>query len=109
MNSTLNVTPEGSLSDIPTTTGGNVNLTEAHQMLEAPESETVSNQPPTTLPDQGEGTLYTSVKVTSERTLDGQRTRHTDIPRRVQQMREVSQEDALASAMHLFAPGNGQD
>ena len=29
MNSTLNVTPEGSLSDIPAATGGNVNLTEA--------------------------------------------------------------------------------
>ena len=29
MDSTLNVTPEGSLSNIPTATGGNVNLTEA--------------------------------------------------------------------------------
>ena len=29
MDSTLNVTPEGSLSDIPAATGGNVNLTEA--------------------------------------------------------------------------------
>ena len=28
MNSTLNVTPEGSLSDIPATTGGNVSLAE---------------------------------------------------------------------------------
>ena len=28
MDSTLNVTPEGSLSDIRATTGGNVNLTE---------------------------------------------------------------------------------
>ena len=29
MDSTLNATPEGSLSNIPTATGGNVNLTEA--------------------------------------------------------------------------------
>ena len=36
-------------------------------------------------------------------------TRHTDIPRRVQQTREVSQEDALASARHFFASGNGKD
>ena len=77
-------------------------------MLEAPESEVVSNQPPTTLPGRAEGILYTSVKVTSERTPDGQRTRHTDIPRRFQQMREASQEDALASARHFFAPGNEQ-
>ena len=49
MDSTLNVTPEGSLSDIPAATGGNVNLMEAQQMLEAPESEMVSNQPSITL------------------------------------------------------------
>ena len=51
MDSTLNVTPEGSLSDIPATTKGNVNLMEAQQMLEAPETEMVSNQPSATLPD----------------------------------------------------------
>ena len=51
MDSTLNVIPEGSLSNIPATTGGNVNLTEAQQMLEAPETEIVSNKPSTTLPD----------------------------------------------------------
>ena len=33
MDSTLNVTPNGSLSDIPAATRGNVNLTEAQQML----------------------------------------------------------------------------
>ena len=51
MDSTLNVTPEGSLSNIPAATGGNVNLMEAQQTLEAPETEMVSNQPSTTLPD----------------------------------------------------------
>ena len=109
MDSTLNVTPEGSLSNIPTVTGGNVNLTEAQRMLEAPETEMVSNQPSATLLDQAEGTLYTSVKVTSERTSDRQRTRQADIPRRVQRMRKVSQEDVLASVRHFFAPGNGQN
>ena len=84
MDSTLNVTPEGSLSDIPAATGRNVNLTEIQQILEAPESEMVSNQPSTALPDQAKGTSFTSVKVTSERAHDGQRTRHTNIPRRVQ-------------------------
>ena len=109
MDSTLNMTPEGSLGDIPTATGGNVDLMEAQQMLETSESEIVSNQPSMTLLDRAEGTPYTSVKVISERTPDGQMTRHTDIPRRVQHMREASQEDALASARHFFAPGNGQD
>ena len=61
MDSTLNVILEGSLSDIPTATRGNVNLMEAQQMLEAPEPEVVSNQTPTTLPGRAEGTPYTSV------------------------------------------------
>ena len=78
-------------------------------MLEAPEPEVVSNQPPTTLAERAEGTPYTSVKVISERTPDGQMARHTDIPRRVQHTIEASQEDTLASARHFFAPGNGQD
>ena len=51
MDSTLNMTPEGSLSDIPTATKGDVNLMEAQQMLETLEPEVVSNQPPTTIPD----------------------------------------------------------
>ena len=84
MDSTLKVTPERSLSNIPTATGGNANLMEAQQMLEAPKNEIGSNQPPTTLPDRAEGTPYTSVKVISERTPDGQMARHIDIPRRVQ-------------------------
>ena len=67
---------------------------EAQQMLEIPGPEVVSNQPPTTLPDRAEGTPYTSVKVISERTSDGQMARHTDIPRRVQCMRKASEEDA---------------
>ena len=109
MDSTLNVTPGGSLSNIPTATRENAKLMEAQQMLEAPEPEIGSNQPPTTLPDRAGGTPYTSVKVLSENIPDEQMARHIDIPRRIQQMCEVSQEDALASARHFFASGNGQD
>ena len=75
-------------------------------MHEAPEQEIVSNQPPITLPGRAEETPYTSVKVITERTP---MSRHMDIPRRVQHTREDSQEDALASARHVFAPGNGQN
>ena len=109
MDSTLNVTPGGSLNDITTASGRNVDLMETQQMQEAPEPEIVSNQPPTTLPDRAEETPYTSVKVITERPPDGPMSMHVDIPRRVQCMREDSQEDALASARHFFAPGNGQD
>ena len=49
--STLNVTPEGSLSDIPAATGGNVSLTDTEQMLVAPENEIVNTQPSATVLD----------------------------------------------------------
>ena len=78
-------------------------------MLGASETEMVSIQPSAILSDQAEGTPYTYVKVTSERTSDQQRARQPDIPRRVQRTREASPNDALASARHFFAPGNGQN
>ena len=51
MDSTLNVTPEGSLSYIHAVTGGNINLTEAHQALEAPKTEVVGTHPSATMLD----------------------------------------------------------
>ena len=59
--------------------------------------------------DQTEETPYTTVKVVPGRTPDGQRARQVDTPRRILRMREASQEDALASARHFFASGNGQN
>ena len=69
----------------------------------------VSAYPSAIVLDQVEETPYTSVKVISERTPDRQRVGQVDIPRRVLRTREVSQEDALASVRHFFAPGNGQN
>ena len=109
MDCTVNVTLEGSLIDILTASRGNVDQTEAQQMLEVPEQEIRSNHPSTTILVGAVETPYTFVKVLSERTPDEQMSRPTDIPRRVQHMREASQEDALASARHFFAPGNGQN
>ena len=112
MDSTLNVTPEGSLNDILTASRGNVDLMEAQRMLEAPEQGMVGNCPSATTSDGAVKTPCTSVKVLSERTPDEQMlrmSRLTDIPRSIQHMREASQEDALASARHFFAPENGQD
>ena len=48
------------------------------------------------------------VKVISERISDEQRAGQADVSRRVQRMREASQEDALASTGHFFASGIGQ-
>ena len=109
MDSTLNVIPEGSLGDLPAATGGHANLRKEQQASEAPEIETRSTQPPTTMLDQTEETPYTSVKEVPGRISDGQRAGQVDIPRRVLRMREASQEDALASARHFFASENGQN
>ena len=100
MESTLNVTPEGSLSAVLAATRGNINLTEAHQALRAPETEVVSTHPSSTMLDWAEENPYTLVKVTSEEISNTQRARQADIPRRAKRMREASQEDVLA-------PGNG--
>ena len=109
MDSTLNVTSEGSLNDILTASRGNVDLMEVQKMLEAPEQEIVGNCPSATMSDRAVETPYTSVKVLPERTPDGQMSRLTDMPRRVEHMREASHENALVSARHFFAPENGQD
>ena len=63
MHSTLNVTPEGSLDDLSSATGGDISLRKEQQAPEAPEIETRGTQPPTTMLDQMEETPYTSVKV----------------------------------------------
>ena len=59
--------------------------------------------------EQTEETPYTSVKAVPGRTSNGQRAGKVDTPRRLQRMREASQEDALASARHFFASGNGKN
>ena len=78
-------------------------------MFGVPDTEVVSTHPSATMLDQAEETPHTSVKVISERTSERQRAGQVDIPRRVLRMRKVSQEDALASVRHFFAPGNGQN
>ena len=109
MDSTLNVTPEASLSDLPAAIGDNANLRKEQQAPEAPQIEIRGTQPSTTMLDPTEETSYTSVKAVPGRTTNGQRAGQVDIPRRILRMREASQEDALASARHLCASGNGQN
>ena len=109
MDSTLNVTPEGSLGDLPAATGGDINLRKEQQAPETPEIETRGTQHPTTMLDQTEKTPYASVKVVPGRISNGQSVGQVDLPRRVLRMKEASQEDALASARHFFASENGQN
>ena len=56
MNSTLNVTPEGSLSDLPAVTGGDASFRKEEQTQEASETEIRGTQPSTTVLDPTEET-----------------------------------------------------
>ena len=109
MDSTLNVTLEGSLSDLPAATGGDAGFRKEQQAQEAPETEIRGTQPSTTVLDPTEDTPYTSVKAALGRTSDEQRAGQVEPPRRNLRMREASQEDALAAVRHFFASGNGQN
>ena len=109
MDSTLDVIPEGSLSDLPAATGGDVGFRREQQAQEASEIEMRGTQPSTTMLDPTEETPYTSVKRVTRRDSNEQRTRQVDPPRRILRTREASQEDALASARHFFASVNGQN
>ena len=46
LDSTLNVSPEGSLGDLPAATGGDTDLRKKQQAPEGPEIETRGTQPP---------------------------------------------------------------
>ena len=109
MDSTLNVTPEGSLCDLPAATGGDMGFRKEQQAQEASDTEIRGTQPSTTVLDPMEGTPYTSVKAVPGRGFDEQRTRQVDLPRRILRTREASQEDALALDRHFFASVNGQN
>ena len=109
MDSTLNVTPEGSLSDLPAATRGDVGFRKEQQAQEASETEMRGTQPSTTMLYPTEEAPYTSVKAVPERGSNEQRAGQVDPPRRILRTREASQEDALASMRLFFASVNGQN
>ena len=113
MDSTLNITCEGSQNDYDmlTTLRGDVDQSEYQQTCRMSEQGVADNQPSATALDRAAETPYTSVKVLPNRTSDDQPPRTSrliDEPRRIQRARKESQEDALESARHLFGNGNGQ-
>ena len=109
MDSTLDVTPEGSLSDLPIAVGGAEESRREQRTQEASEIEMRGTHPSTTMVTLTEETPYTSVKRVPGRHPSEQRTSQVEPPRRTPRTRKVSQEDALASATHFFATINGQN
>ena len=109
MHSTLDVTPEGSLSNLPAAVGGDMGSRREQQAQEAYEIEMRATHPPTNILAPTEETPYTSVKTVPGRDSNEQMTSLEEPPRRILRTREASQEDALASTRHFFASVNGKN
>ena len=102
MDSTLNVTLEGSLGDMPATVGG---IEEAGEVTHQVSEERLQDEGPSTnVITSTEGTPKTLLKVAPERNLN-----QVESPRRIQRTREASREDAIASTRQLFASVNEQN
>ena len=102
MGSTLNVTREGSLGDLPAAVGG---VEETREGTYQVSEERLQNGSPSTnvITSTGE-TPKTLLKVVPERNLS-----QVESPRRIQGTREASREDAIASTRQFFASVNEQN
>ena len=90
MDSTLDVTPEGSLSDLPVTIGGAADSRRKPGAHEASEIEIRCTHPSTTILAPMEENPYTSVKAIHKRDPSEQRTSQAEPPRRILRTREAS-------------------
>ena len=98
LDSTFNVTPEGSLGNLPAAVGGMEDGKEgSHQISE----ERLQGGPPTNVRTSIEGTPETLLKVAPENDVN-----LVESPRRIQRSREASREDAIASTKQFFASVN---
>ena len=101
MDSTLNVTPEGSLGNLPAAVGGvEENREGTHPISE----ERPQDGGPSTNIASTEETPETLLKVAPERSQI-----QVESPGRIERTREASREDAIASTRHFFAIVNGQN
>ena len=102
MDSTLNVTPEGSLGDLPATVGG---VEEAREGTHLVSREKLQDGSPST----NIMTLTGETPKTLLKVAPGRNVSQVESPRRIQRTREASREDALASTRQFFASVNEQN
>ena len=99
MDLTLNITPEGSLGDLPAAVGGIEETRGGTQQIPGNKRSPSSNVITSTAE-----TPETHLKVATEISST-----QVESPRRIQRTREASKEDAIASTRHFFASVNGQN
>ena len=102
MDSTLNVTPEGSLGDLPATVGGVEEAGEGTRQVS--EKRLQDGSLSTNAMTSTEETPNTLLKVAPGRNLG-----HIESPRRIQRTREAGREDAITSARQFFVSANEQN
>ena len=90
MDSTLDVTPEGSLSNLPTAIGGYTGSRREQPVHEASEIQMRGTHPSTNVLAPVEETPYTSVNTVPGRDSCRQSTSQTEPPRRILRMRKAS-------------------
>ena len=106
MDSTLDVTPEGSISDIPAAVGG---VEEPGRELKTHQTSKEKLQevnPSTNVITSTEETPDTFVKLVPGRNLSEQGLSQVESPRRIQRTREASRENVIASTRQFFASVN---
>ena len=104
MDSMLDVTPGGSLSDLPAAVGGVGEAREGtHQVSE---KKLQDGSPSTNAMTLTEETPNTLLKVAPGRNLSEQGLNQVESPRRIQRTREASREDAIVSTRQFFASVN---
>ena len=109
MNFTLDVTPEGSLSDLPAAVGG---VEEPGRELETHQTSEEKLQEvnlSTNVISSTEETPDTLVKLVPGRNLSEQGLSQVESPRRIQRTREASREDVIALTRQFFASVNEQN
>ena len=103
MDSKLDITPEGSLSDLPAVVGGVEEAREDLGTHKASEQKLQDGIPSTNAMTSTEEIPDTLLKVVPGRNLSEQGLSQVESPRRIQRIREASREDAIASTRQFFA------
>ena len=109
MDSTLNVTPQGSLNDLPAAVGGVEESRREPETQQTPEEKLQDVYPSTDVVTSTEETPNTFVKTVPGRDSSEQGLIQVEPPRRIQKTREASREDAIALTRQFFATVNEQN
>ena len=109
MDSTLDVTPEGSLSNLPAAVRSVEEARRESGTHQTYEKKLQDGSPSTNAVTSTEETPDILVKVTPGRNLSGQGLSQVEPPRRIQRTREASREDVITLTRQFFASVNEQN